>query len=407
MHPNHNKCCDFWLALALNHDVMPEGPEDRLVYSGSSPDETALVYAAKHHGFFFTAREPGKVTVKVKGKPIDFNVLHVLEFTSDRKKSSVVLRRENGSIVLFCKGADNIIKSRLSSTLNSPTEMAGIDADIAQYVNDGLRTLLLAKAELTAEQYEDWARRYHEAETSFKDRDAKRYALMEELERELEMMGITAIEDKLQEGVPETISALRQAGIKVWVLTGDKVDTAINIGHSCQLLSTEMRFLRLCGEDGKMVLDKQKVPLKEPIQEEMRSMVEAETKAAAAVAAAAAGGGGKRKGKEGKLPPRALIVDTYALAAILKYELQDLMLALCHLCVSIVCARVSPRQKALVVEMVKKADPSVQTLSIGTFIVSSPSFRPFSFSTTSMTTSSITSSWHAPRSSPSVHPLSI
>ena len=362
-----------------------------MVYSGSSPDETALVYAAKHHGFFFTAREPGKVTVEIKGKPVDFNVLHVLEFTSDRKKSSVVLRREDGSIVLFCKGADNVIKSRLSSTLNSPTEMAGIDADIAQYVNDGLRTLLLAKAELTAKQYEDWAKRYHEAETSIKNRDEKRHALMEELERELEMMGITAIEDKLQEGVPETIAALRQAGIKVWVLTGDKVDTAINIGHSCQLLSTEMKILRLCGEDGKMALDNQKVPLKEPIQEEMRTMVEAEMKTAAAFAAAAAAGDGK-EGKGGTLPPRALIVDTYALAAILKYELEDLMLPLCHLCVSVVCARVSPRQKAMVVEMVKKADPSVQTLSIGTFVVRSPSFPSFSFSTISMNMSITTSS---------------
>jgi magnesium-transporting ATPase (P-type) len=334
---------------------MPEGPEDKLVYSGSSPDETALVYAAKHHGFFFTAREPGKVTVKIKGKTVDFNVLHVLEFTSDRKKSSVVLRREDGSIVLFCKGADNIIKGRLSSTLNSPKEMAGIEADIAQYVNDGLRTLLLAKAELTESQYGDWAGRYHEAETSIKGRDAKRYVLMEELERELEVMGITAIEDKLQEGVPETIFALRQAGIKVWVLTGDKVDTAINIGFSCQLLAMDMKLLRLCGEDGGMVMDNEKIPLKEPIQERMRAMVEAEAKAAAAAAAAG-----------GMLPPRALIVDTYALAAILKYELQDLMLALCHLCVSVVCARVSPRQKAMVVEMVKKADPSVQTLSIGT-----------------------------------------
>jgi len=354
---------------------MPEGPEEKLVYSGSSPDETALVYAAKHHGFFFTAREPGKVTVKVKVKAVEFNVLHVLEFTSDRKKSSVVLRREDGSVVLFCKGADNIIKSRLSSTLNSPKEMEGIDADIAQYVNDGLRTLLLAKAELTEKQYEDWAGRYHLAETSIKERDEKRYFLMEELERELEVMGITAIEDKLQEGVPETIFSLRQAGIKVWVLTGDKVDTAINIGHSCQLLSTDMKLLRLCGEDGGMVLDNEKVPLKEPIQEKMRAMVEAEAKAAAA--AAAGGGGG------GTLPPRALIVDTYALAAILKYELQDLMLALCHLSVSVVCARVSPRQKAMVVEMVKKADPSVQTLSIGTYILTFPSLPPSlpSFST--------------------------
>ena len=149
--------------------------------------------------------------------------------------------------------------------------------------------------------------------------------------------------------MPDCIYALRQASIKVWVLTGDKVDTAINIGYSCQLLSTDMKLLRLCGEDGDMAVDNEKIPKKTPIEAKMRAMIEAET-AAAAVAGA---------------PSRALIVDTYALAAILKYELEDLMVKLCQLCVSIVCARVSPRQKAKVVEMVKKADPTVQTLSIG------------------------------------------
>lgn len=352
--PQHAKCLDFWLALALNHDVMPERHGHSLVYSGSSPDETALVYAAKHHGFFFTAREPGKVTVRIKGRAVEFNVLHVLEFTSDRKKSSVVLRRQDGVIVLYCKGADNVIKSRLSESLNSREELAQIDADVAQYADDGLRTLLLAKAELQESQYREWEKRYHEAETSFKDRDEKRYALMEELERELVVMGVTAIEDKLQDGVPETIHSLRCAGIKVWVLTGDKVDTAINIAHSCQLLSTEMRLLRLCGEDGELPLDKEKVPFKTGMEEKLRALIQVATTTETSYFA-----------KNLVPSQQALVIDTYALSAILKYELQDLMLVLCRSCVSVICARVSPRQKAMVVEMVKKADPRAQTLSIG------------------------------------------
>lgn len=171
-----------------------------------------------------------------------------------------------------------------------------------------------------------------------------RYALMDEVEKDLVVMGVTAIEDKLQDGVPETLASLREAGVKVWMLTGDKVDTAINIGHSARLLSMEMKLLRLCGEDGKMAVDAMKVPKKESIEEEMKALI------------------AKEISGEGQ---KALIVDTYALAAILKYELHEMMVQICKACCSVVCARVSPKQKASVVEMVKKADPTVQTLSIG------------------------------------------
>lgn len=60
--------------------------------------------------------------------------------------------------------------------------------------------------------------------------------LQDDLEKELEIIGATAIEDKLQANVGSTIDAIKKAGIKVWVLTGDKIETAINIGYSCKLL---------------------------------------------------------------------------------------------------------------------------------------------------------------------------
>lgn len=128
------------------------------------------------------------------------------------------------------------------------------------------------------------------------------------------------------------------------MLTGDKVDTAINIGYSCSLLSTDMTLLRVCGEDGDMELDAEKVPVKSSVEARMKLMLAQAQQDTA---------------------PQALIVDTYALAAILKYDLQGIMVQLCRLCKSVVCARVSPKQKAKVVEMIKTADPRVQTLSIG------------------------------------------
>jgi magnesium-transporting ATPase (P-type) len=185
-------------------------------------------------------------------------------------------------------------------------------------------------------------------------RRGHRYQLMDEIEKNLEVMGVTAIEDKLQDGVPETLSALREAGVKVWMLTGDKVDTAINIGYSCSLLATEMTVLRLCGEDGDMELDPEKVPLKESIEGKMRATL-AECQAQS----------NAMGNFEQPSVVRALVVDTYALAAILKYELQGLLVQICRKCKSVICARVSPKQKAKVVEMVKHADPTVQTVAIG------------------------------------------
>jgi magnesium-transporting ATPase (P-type) len=179
------------------------------------------------------------------------------------------------------------------------------------------------------------------------------------------------------------------------MLTGDKVDTAINIGYSCSLLSTEMTILRLCGEDGHMALDVEKVRSQEMrlsealrqgtyvgcAQVPLKDSIEAEMSKILATA-------------EADDKPVALVVDTYALSAILKYELNELLLKICKICKSVVCARVSPKQKAKVsvsetlaprrpargssggssgvcarttqvVEMVKLADPTVQTLSIG------------------------------------------
>jgi phospholipid-translocating ATPase len=79
------------------------------------------------------------------------------------------------------------------------------------------------------DEYAAWNERYHEATVSLDDRDQKIEDVSDELERDLRLLGATAIEDRLQDGVPETIRDLKRAGIKIWVATGDKLETAIGM----------------------------------------------------------------------------------------------------------------------------------------------------------------------------------
>ena len=153
---------------------------------------------------------------------------------------STVVREPSGRIVVYCKGADTVMLPRLSPAC------AHVDATLQHleaYASEGLRTLCVAMRVLDAAEYEAWARRYEQASAQLDGRRAALDAVAEELEQDLELLGATAIEDKLQDGVPETIATLQTAGIRVWVLTGDRQETAINIGYSCRLISESMSLL--------------------------------------------------------------------------------------------------------------------------------------------------------------------
>ena len=116
------------------------------------------------------------------------------------------------------------------------------------YATEGLRTLVLAKRSLNKDVFKEWSTRYHEASISMIERENKMEALQSEIENELELVGATAIEDKLQDNVGITISFIKEANIQIWVLTGDKIETAINIGYSCQLLNDSMEKILIDGK---------------------------------------------------------------------------------------------------------------------------------------------------------------
>ena len=165
-----------------------------------------------------------------------------------------------------------MMKKRLARSNNSSL-YTRTEEHLDQFVNDGLRTLLVAKTTIDQIFYEQWKIEFANAENSLENRDEKRMAVMEKIEKDLTIMGVTAIEDKLQDGVGETLVKFRGANIKVWMLTGDKVDTAINIGFSCSLIDPSMTLLRACGEDGEMAVDHDKCPTADAITEKLLQLM--------------------------------------------------------------------------------------------------------------------------------------
>uniref|UniRef100_A0A674PFF9 Phospholipid-transporting ATPase n=1 Tax=Takifugu rubripes TaxID=31033 RepID=A0A674PFF9_TAKRU len=220
---------EFFRLLSLCHTVMSEEKRE-LLYKAQSPDEGALVTAARNFGFVFRSRTPGTVTTTEMGRPVTYTLLAILDFNNIRKRMSVIVRNPEGRIRLYCKGADIVLFERLHPYAKS----------CAEYAADGLRTLVLAYRDLEEDEWESWSESHHCANKATSYREDRLAAAYEEIEQDMMLLGATAIEDKLQEGVPETIAILSLANIKLWVLTGDKQETAVNIGYSCKMLTDDM-----------------------------------------------------------------------------------------------------------------------------------------------------------------------
>merc|ERR1711977_629305 len=200
-------------------------------YQAASPDEGALVEGAVLMGYQFT----------VKGVEYEYELLAVCEFNSTRKRMSAIFRCPDGQIRCYCKGADTVILERLGGD-NPHVELTL--QHLEEYASEGLRTLCLAMREIPEAEFQEWWKIFDKAQTTVSGNRAEELDKAAELlEKDFYLLGATAIEDRLQDGVPETIHTLQEAGIKVWVLTGDRQETAINIGMSCKLISEDMTLL--------------------------------------------------------------------------------------------------------------------------------------------------------------------
>jgi phospholipid-translocating ATPase len=232
----------FMQILALCHTAIPDGiPEDpaSMRYRAESPDEAALVVAAKQFGFYFYKRTPTMLhvreTVSPNSNPVDqvYQLLNVLEFSSARKRMSVIVRFPDGRLLLLSKGADSVMFQRVDK--NKSGFVKETNKHLKDFGEVGLRTLVVAYRQLDEEEYKKWQAKYAEARATVgRERDLRTEELADEIEQGLTVVGGTGVEDKLQDGVPEAIDRFARAGIKIWVLTGDKVETAINIGYACR-----------------------------------------------------------------------------------------------------------------------------------------------------------------------------
>jgi phospholipid-translocating ATPase len=460
----------FLLEIALCHTCMPEVKEDGTTdFQASSPDELALIRAAQELGYLFVDRDMGTVTIKYSptgdaaGDEITetYEILDVIEFSSKRKRMSVIVRFPNKRICVMTKGADSVIMKRLklaslasrkvseiekradrrksmeaqqalarkssiqmerSGSLSRPSmamgrtsigrpsstgqrlqpvrdevdhwlrererdvDMSGIEEDnqyysprpsaqlnrqsfaasearssmlfdddedlvdetlvnddamvierCFQHINDfateGLRTLLYGYRFITEDDYAGWKKIYLEATTSLVERERKIDQAGELIELDLELAGATAIEDKLQKGVPEAIDKLRRANIKMWMLTGDKRETAINIGHSCRLIKDYSTVV---------VLDQEAGDVDKTIGSALIGIRNVATAHC------------------------VVVVDGQTLSMIEETKtLEKLFFDLAIEADSVICCRASPSQKAKLVKAIRRLVKSSVTLAIG------------------------------------------
>ncbi|XP_054105325.2 phospholipid-transporting ATPase IK isoform X3 [Callithrix jacchus] len=225
---------EFWRLLAICHTVTVRDSCSQLLYQAASPDEEVLVTAARNFGYVFLSRTQDTITVMELGEQRVYRVLAMMDFNSTRKRMSVLVRKPEGTICLYTKGADTVIFERLHS--RGATEFA-TEVALAAFAQETLRTLCLAYREVPEDIYEEWQPRHQEASLLLHNRAQALQQVYSEMEQNLKLLGATAIEDRLQDGVPDTIKCLRKSNIKIWVLTGDKQETAVNIGFACELLS--------------------------------------------------------------------------------------------------------------------------------------------------------------------------
>ncbi|KAM5308869.1 phospholipid-transporting ATPase IK isoform 4-T4 [Glossophaga mutica] len=232
---------EFWRLLAICHTVMVQKKDNQLLYQAASPDEEALVTAARNFGYVFLARTQDSVTVVELGEERVYQVLAMMDFNSVRKRMSVLVRNPEGSIYLYTKGADTVLFDRLYK--KGLKEWTATEEALTSFAKQTLRTLCLAYKKVDEDTYAAWRQRHQEASVLPQNRAHALHQVYEEMEQNLQLLGATAIEDRLQDGVLETIQCLKQGNIKVWVLTGDKPETVVNIGFACQLLSEDMLIL--------------------------------------------------------------------------------------------------------------------------------------------------------------------
>uniref|UniRef100_A0A8C9EKH2 Phospholipid-transporting ATPase n=1 Tax=Pavo cristatus TaxID=9049 RepID=A0A8C9EKH2_PAVCR len=339
----------FLRALCLCHTVrikqadQVDGlighPECKNTYISSSPDEIALVKGAEKYGFTFLGLENDFMKIRnQKNETEMYQLLHTLNFDPVRRRMSVIVRTTTGKLLLFCKGADSSIFPRVQQE-----EIQQTKVHVDRNAMDGYRTLCVAFKELTQKEYDRIDRQLNEAKMALQDREEKMAKVFEDTEADMHLIGATAVEDRLQEQSAETIEALHAAGMKVWVLTGDKMETAKSTCYACRLFQTSTELLeltaRVVGES-----ERKEDRLHELLMDYHKRLIQDVPKPR-----------GSLKRSWTLSQEYGLIIDGSTLSLILNpsqdsssSHYKSIFLQICLKCTAVLCCRMAPLQKAQV-----------------------------------------------------------
>ena len=246
----------FLLNIVINHDVLVEKKTESndVIYQGVSPDEVTLVSTANELGYTFLSRENNKIIIfvyddeKKEEEMKEFDVLQKFDFTSERQRSSIIVRDlSNNKIIIYIKGSDRKIFSNNDNfSKNYIYEITQKHVD--QFAREGLRTLCYSFKYLDEQEYNNWEKEYNNLKyqaINDKSLNNKLDLMIEEIEGKSTILGVTALEDKLQDKVKEDIEDFIDAGINFWMITGDKMDTAETIGYSCGIISEDNEVYKI------------------------------------------------------------------------------------------------------------------------------------------------------------------
>ena len=322
------------LCLSLCHTVITTNePDEKLLYQASSPDEQALVNLARYCRYSFLSRDiNNNILIEINGEKKVYKLLNLLEYSSDRKRMSVIVKSPDDKILLFMKGADSIIRPRISQ---NKSLIPLTDEYLYNFSGKGLRTLLIAYKEIDISAYENWNQQFLNALEDPITKDAMLPSIFEQIENDLYLVGSTAIDDQLQENVKETIELFISTGIHVWVLTGDKMDTAKSIAFSCKLLTHEFTLLefkeKLSKKEFELQLNKYLNRVKDEPDNKYGLIISCEE-------------------------INLLLTDS---------ELTNKFYNLSITCNAVLCCRASPKQKSEMVNLIKIRQAEITTLAVG------------------------------------------
>ena len=333
------------LTMVLCNNVTPILNNNNEVkeFQASSPDEISLVEFAADLGMKMIFRNDNEIHIKnIHTNEIEkYEILACFPFSSDTKRMGIIIKNNNNKIFFYCKGAENVMKELV---FNKYKNIIDLNAD--DLAKKGLRTLVLTKKEISNEFYEKWNKKFNEAKVAMNERKKKIQEVIQQLEVELNFLCVTGVEDLLQDNVKETIENLRKGGIKIWMLTGDKSETAKCISVLTGLKSDNQKVFEIKYENNNFSRNEIIDLLRNKLNN-FKNLL-------------------KSTSNNKNIPNLILLIEGKMLDYCLSKELEEIFFTSSMLSESVICCRCSPTQKAQIVEKIKKyLNKKQRTCAIG------------------------------------------